>query len=225
MTTIQKHIAELTAELPSGVQLVAVSKYHPAEAVMEAYEAGQRVFGENHAQEMTAKQAELPKDIQWNFIGHLQSNKVKYIAPYVSLIQSVDSMSLLDEINRQAIRFGRTIPCLLQIHVAKEDTKFGFTFDECRDLLAEGEWRKLAYVRIEGLMCMASNVSNEDQILSEFHRVNDFFAELKRDYFPQSSSFCRRSWGMSHDYRLAIKEGSTMVRVGTKIFGERDYSK
>ena len=223
MSTIQAKIKEVLAELPAGVRLVAVSKFHPVEALEEAYAAGQRIFGESHVQEMTQKYEALPKDIEWHFIGHLQTNKVKYMAPYVSLIHAIDSYRLLAEVNKQAAKVGRVIPCLLQIHVAQEETKFGFTFDECRQLLADGEWRKLEHVQLVGIMGMASNVDDAQQIQQEFCSLNEFFKEIKQTYFATDDRFCELSMGMSHDYPLAVEAGSTLVRVGSKIFGERNY--
>jgi pyridoxal phosphate enzyme (YggS family) len=223
MTDIQNSLKEVLNELPVGVQLVAVSKFHPQNAIEEAYAVGQRIFGESHEQELQLKAAALPKDIQWHFIGHLQTNKVKYIAPYVSLIHAVDTFKLLREIDKQGAKVSRVIPCLLEMHVAAEATKYGFTFEECRKMLSDGEWRALSHVHICGLMCMASNVDYEAQIKNEFHMVKVFFDELKETYFADDDQFKERSWGMSHDYKLAIEEGSTMVRVGTRIFGARVY--
>ncbi|MDO4180965.1 MAG: YggS family pyridoxal phosphate-dependent enzyme [Bacteroidales bacterium] len=220
---IQANIKEVLSTLPEGVRLVAVSKFHPNEAIEEAYAAGQRIFGESHVQEMTKKHETLPADIEWHFIGHLQTNKVKYMAPYVAMIHAVDSYRLLAEIDRQAAKAGRTIPCLLQIHIAQEETKFGFTFDECRQMLQEGEWRKLSNVRLAGLMGMASNVDDDEQIKREFCSLSNFFREVKREFFADAEGFKEISMGMSHDYPLAIQAGSTLVRVGSKIFGERIY--
>jgi pyridoxal phosphate enzyme (YggS family) len=223
MMSIASEIQKITAALPQGVRLVAVSKYHPAEAIAEAYQAGQRIFGESKVQEMTAKQEALPKDIEWHFIGHLQTNKIKYMAPYVALIHGVDSLKLLTEIDRHAAKAGRVIPCLLQIHLAQEETKFGFSVEECREMLAEGEWRKLAHVRIDGVMGMASNVDDEAQIRREFHTLHSFFEEAKATYFEGEDHFKEVSMGMSHDYPIALEEGATLVRIGSKIFGERVY--
>ena len=220
---IQANIQEVLSTLPEGVRLVAVSKFHPNEAIEEAYAAGQRIFGESHVQEMTRKHDTLPADIEWHFIGHLQTNKVKYMAPYVAMIHAVDSYRLLAEIDRQAAKAGRIIPCLLQIHIAQEETKFGFTFGECRQMLQEGEWRSLANVRIAGLMGMASNVDDDEQIKREFCSLSNFFREVKREFFADAEGFKEISMGMSHDYPLAIQAGSTLVRVGSKIFGERIY--
>jgi pyridoxal phosphate enzyme (YggS family) len=223
MTEIQNNLHAVLSELPEGVRLVAISKFHPKEAIEEAYAAGQRIFGESHVQELQEKQAVLPADIEWHFIGHLQTNKVKYIAPYVHMIHAVDTVKLLHEIDRQGERCGRVIPCLLEIHVAEEATKYGFTFDTCRQMLAEGAWRNLSHARICGLMCMASFVDDKEQIRGEFHKVRQFFDEVKATWFADAPWFKERSWGMSHDYPIAVGEGSTLVRVGTRIFGERVY--
>ena len=223
MSQIQDEIKRITASLPCGVRLVAVSKYHPESHIEEAYAAGQRVFGESHVQELRRKYDNLPKDIEWHFIGHLQTNKVKYIAPYVAMIHAVDSMKLLLEIDKQGEKSGRVIPCLLQLHVAKEETKFGFTPDECCKLVADGEWKKLAHVRIYGLVCLASNTDDMAQVRSEFHLAYALFKELKTGTFANAPYFKECSWGMSHDYPIAIEEGSTLIRVGSKIFGERVY--
>ena len=220
---IQKNLKEVLAQLPPNVRLVAVSKFHPNEAVEAAYAAGQRVFGESREQELSLKQAALPKDIEWHFIGHLQTNKVKYIAPYIAMIDAVDSYKLLAEIDRQAGKCGRIIPCLLEIHIAEEDTKYGFTFDSCRQMLEEGSWRELKNVTVSGVMGMATNTDSEDEIRREFGRLRDFFNELKERFFSDCDTFREISMGMSHDYPLAVEEGSTMVRVGSKIFGERVY--
>jgi hypothetical protein len=221
--SIASEIQQIKASLPEGVQLVAVSKYHPKEAIEEAYAAGQRIFGESKVQEMTEKYEALPRDIQWHFIGHLQTNKIKYMAPYVALIHGVDSLKLLTEIDKQAAKAGRIIPCLLQIHVAQEETKFGFSFEECRQMLAEGEWRALTHVRIDGVMGMASNVDDEVQIRREFHSLRTFFEELRQGCFASEAHFKEVSMGMSHDYPIALDEGATLVRIGSKIFGERIY--
>jgi pyridoxal phosphate enzyme (YggS family) len=221
--SIASEIQQITAALPQGVRLVAVSKYHPCEAIAQAYEAGQRVFGESKVQEMTAKHEALPKDIEWHFIGHLQTNKIKYMAPYVALIHGVDSFKLLAEIDRQAAKAGRVIPCLLQIHLAQEETKFGFSLEECRAMLQAGEWRNLTHVRLDGVMGMASNVDDEAQIRREFHTLRSFFEEVRAQYFAGEAHFKEVSMGMSHDYPIALEEGSTLVRIGSKIFGERVY--
>ncbi len=223
MSEIADHIKQVLAELPPGVRLVAVSKFHPEEALMEAYEVGQRVFGESKAQEMTAKYEHLPKDIEWHFIGHLQTNKLKYIVPYVALIHGIDSYRLLTEVNKQAAKAGRVVNCLLQLHIAQEETKFGFSLDECREMLENGEWKSLTHVRICGLMGMASNTNDIEQIEREFCSLHKAFTELKVTWFAETDTFCELSMGMSHDYALAVTHGSTLVRVGSKIFGERNY--
>ena len=217
------HLNEVKATIQPGVDLVAVSKFHPASVLQEAYDAGQRIFGESRVQELQTKYEALPKDIEWHFIGHLQANKVKYIAPYISLIHAVDSMKLLTEINKQAEKHNRVISCLLELHIAQEESKFGFLPDECTQMLDEGKWRDLHHVQIAGLMCMASNVADEAQIRSEFHKANTYFQEIKSRFFANDDAFCQRSWGMSHDYQIAMKEGASLVRIGTAIFGEREY--
>ena len=209
--------------MPAGVRLVAISKFHPNEYIEEAYAEGQRIFGESHEQELAKKVASLPEDIEWHFIGHLQTNKVKYIAPYISMIDAVDSFKLLKEINKQAAKHDRVINVLLELHIAKEETKYGFTPDACREMLKEGQWRELNHVHISGLMMMASNVDDESQIRKEMMEAANFFDEVKRDYFADDDRFCERSWGMSHDYQIAVECRSTMVRVGTAIFGPRVY--
>ena len=216
-------LREVKSNIPEGVTLVAVSKFHPNEYIEAAYAEGQRVFGESHEQELSKKYDTLPKDIQWHFIGHLQTNKVKYIAPYISMVDAVDSLKLLKEINKQAAKHDRVIDVLLELHIAQEATKYGLTIDACRQLLDDGEWRNLNNVRICGLMMMASNTDDETQIRSEFIQAADFFDEGKAKYFADSAAFCQRSWGMSHDYKIAVECRSTMVRVGTTIFGPRVY--
>ena len=217
MYPVKEKLNEVRQSLPEGVRLVAISKFHPEEYITAAYEEGQRVFGESHEQELARKVQSLPQDIEWHFIGHLQTNKVKYIVPYISMIEAVDSLKLLREIEKQAAKVNRVVRVLLELHIAEEATKCGLTLDACRQLLADGEWRQMSHVQICGLMMMASNVDDEAQISA------DFFDEVKRDYFPLDSHFCERSWGMSHDYHLAVLRGSTMVRVGTTIFGPRVY--
>lgn len=220
---VAKNLHEVVDTLPSGVRLVAISKFHPNEYIEVAYREGQRVFGESHEQELARKVESLPKNIEWHFIGHLQTNKVKYIAPYISMIEAVDSMKLLKEIDKQAAKHERVIDVLLELHIAEEETKYGLTLDACRNLLEEGEWRNLKHVHIAGLMMMASNVDDEQQIASEFDTAKDFFDEVKARYFADDPTFKERSWGMSHDYQIAVRHGSTMVRVGTRIFGPRVY--
>lgn len=220
---VKGHLREVRSRLPEGVCLVAISKYHPVEYLQAAYEEGQRVFGESHEQELRQKVEVLPNDIQWHFIGHLQTNKVKYIAPYVSMIEAVDSLKLLKEIEKQGAKNNRVIDVLLELHIAEEETKYGLTLDACRQLLEEGEWRNMAHVRICGLMMMASYVEDEAQIRQEFRTAHNFFDEVNQRYFAELPYFTQRSWGMSHDYPIAVEEGSTMVRVGTAIFGPRVY--
>lgn len=221
--SIQSNLKEVLATLPSHVRLVAVSKYHPVEALQEAYDAGQRIFGESKVQEMTLKYELLPKDIEWHFIGHLQTNKIKYMAPFVSMIHGVDSFKLLCEINKQAAKAGRIIPCLLQIHIAREETKFGFSLDECRDMLRQERWKDLQHIRICGVMGMATNTDNEADIDQEFQTLAALFQEIKEIHFTQDPYFTEVSMGMSDDYPIAVKNGSTLVRVGSRIFGERIY--
>lgn len=220
---VAANLRSIRGTLPNDVKLVAVSKFHPAEYVEAAYAAGQRVFGESHEQELNRKAEVLPKDIEWHFIGHLQTNKVKYIAPYIAMVDAVDSMKLLKEINKQAAKYDRVIDVLLELHIAEEATKYGFTLDACREMLAAGEWRGLANVRICGLMMMASNVDDEEQIRDEFNTAAAFFDEVKTNYFADNDSFRERSWGMSGDYMEAVECRSTMVRIGTAIFGPRVY--
>lgn len=222
-TDIARNLHEVLDTLPTGVKLVAISKYHPNEYIETAYREGQRIFGESHEQELTKKHDALPKDIAWHFIGHLQTNKVKYIVPYISMIEAVDSSKLLKEINKQAAKHERVVKVLLELRVAQEATKYGFSFNDCRALLEAGEWREMKHVKLCGLMTMASHVSDEKQITEEFTRAADFFDEVKSRYFKEDADFKERSWGMSQDYPIAIKCRSTMVRVGTRIFGERVY--
>ena len=220
---IQANLREVLDQLPEGVRLVAVSKFHPNEAIEEAYKVGQRIFGESREQELSTKYETLPKDIEWHFIGHLQTNKVKYIAPYIAMIHAVDSYKLLTEIDKQAAKYNRVIPCLLEIHIAQEESKYGFTFDTCRQMLEEGGWKQLKHVCIAGVMGMGTNTDDEKEVEKEFRSLTDFFRSLKQDYFSQTDSFKEISMGMSHDYQIAIKCGTTLVRVGSKIFGERIY--
>jgi len=223
MYDVKGNLREVKGNLPAGVRLVAISKFHPNEYIEEAYAEGQRIFGESHEQELAKKVETLPRDIEWHFIGHLQTNKVKYIAPYISMIESVDSLKLLREINKQAAKHDRVVKVLLELHIAEEDTKSGLSLGACRELLEAGEWREMHNVQICGLMMMASNTDDQRQIEQEFEAAFDFFKEAKARYFADDEAFCERSWGMSHDYKLAIKHGSTMVRVGTTIFGPRVY--
>lgn len=220
---VESNLRAVREALPENVRLVAISKFHPASYIEAAYKAGQRIFGESREQELAEKAKILPKDIEWHFIGHLQTNKVRRIVPYISMIESVDSLKLLQEIEKQAKLCGRIIDVLLEVHIAEETTKYGLTLDGCRQLLEDGAWRDMENVRICGIMMMASNTEDEKQIAAEFDTAADFFEEMKRRHFPDDPAFCQRSWGMSHDYRIAVSHGSTMVRVGTAIFGARVY--
>ncbi len=223
MYDVKENLHRVLDTLPEGVRLVAISKYHPNEYIEAAYAEGQRVFGESHEQELKLKHESLPKDIVWHFIGHLQTNKVKYIAPYINMVEAVDSLKLLKEIDKQATRYNRVIDVLLELHIAEEATKFGLTLDACRQLLADGEWRQLQHVRICGLMMMASFTDDREQIRGEFMTAAHFFDEVKQQYFADAPWFCERSWGMSDDYLIAVECRSTMVRIGTSIFGPRVY--
>ena len=217
--SIQKQLLSILEDLPKHVHLVAVSKTKPNADLEEAYAAGQRIFGENKIQEMTQKWETLPKDIQWHMIGNVQTNKVKYMAPYVSLIHGVDRYKLLKEINKQAAKSDRVIDCLLQIHIAQEDTKFGFNKEELEDIVTDLKANPLPHIRIKGLMGMATFTDNQEQIRSEFKTLKQQFDWLKTQH-PEANEL---SMGMSGDYVLAIEEGSTMIRVGSKIFGSRNY--
>jgi len=217
---IKDNLNEVRASLKDGVCLVAVSKYHPVEAVEAAYAEGQRIFGESREQELRVKYDTLPKDIQWHFIGHLQTNKVKYIAPYITMIEAVDSLKLMKEIEKQADKCGRVIDILLELHLAQEETKSGMTLEECRAMLKEGEWKNMSHVRICGIMMMASNTDDEEEIKREFLAANDFYNEIKAQYFANDEAFSVKSYGMSHDYLLAQECGSNHVRVGSRIFSE-----
>ncbi len=220
--SIADNIRSLKKETtPINVTLIAVSKTKPVEDVQQAYDAGQRLFGENMVQELLEKQEHLPKDIQWHLIGHLQSNKVKYIAPFISMIQSVDSLKLLQEINKHAEKNKRVIDCLLQIYIADEETKFGLGFDEAVELLRSDEFAALKNIRIRGLMGIASNTENEKQIKDEYYELKTFFDGIKQSFFRKDDAFDILSMGMSADYKIAIEEGSTMVRLGSTIFGTR----
>lgn len=221
--SIAEQLNRLRHNIPEGVNLLAISKYQPIEALQEAYDAGQRMFGENHIMEMAAKAKALPHDIEWHFTGHVQTNKIKYMAPFVHLIHAVDSFRLLREIDKHAARHRRVINCLLQIHVAQEDTKYGFTIDECRALLANEPWRELQHISICGLMAMGSNTDDMDQVRHEFRQVKALFDELKAAHFAHEPSFCHISEGMTDDYPIAIEEGSTIVRIGSMIFGNRAH--
>lgn len=220
---IAENIKQVKEALNEGVCLVAVSKTKPNEAILEAYQAGQRVFGENKVQELVKKQEELPKDIEWHFIGHLQTNKVKYIAPFVSLIHGVDSLKLLKTVNKEGRKNKRVIPCLLQFHIAEEESKFGLDLEEAKALLSSPDFAGLEFVDIRGVMGMATYTDDSEQLQKEFRSLKDYFHHLKKHYFQNQASFAEISMGMSGDYQFAVEEGSTMVRVGSKIFGEREY--
>lgn len=221
--SITQNLHTVRQNIPGHVTLVCVSKFHPESAIAEAYEAGERIFGESKVQEMTEKYEDLPKDIQWHFIGHLQTNKVKYIVPFVELIHGVDSPRLLEEIDKQASKINRKVNCLLQVHIAQEDTKFGFSAGELEDYLKSGISDKLSSVNLCGLMGMATFTDNHDQVRKEFRSLKNLFDSLKSLYFENSPHFSKISMGMSDDYGIAIGEGSTMVRIGSSIFGHRNY--
>jgi pyridoxal phosphate enzyme (YggS family) len=218
---VKDNLLAVKQTLKENVKLVAVSKYQPIELLEEAYEAGQRVFGESHALEVRDKAEAMPKDIEWHFIGHLQTNKVKYIAPFISCIESVDSLKLMQEINKQALKNDRVIDCLLQFHVAQEETKSGFTLEECEQVLSSDEFASLKNIRIIGVMGMATYTEDEKQIRKEFKTLVANFAYLKMAYFAANQDFKEISMGMTDDYKIAMSEGSTIVRVGSGIFGER----
>jgi len=220
---VAEKIKEYLAELPKHVTLVAVSKTKPEDLILEAYNVGQRVFGENKVQDLAEKYQHLPKDIQWHMIGHLQTNKVKYIAPFVSLIHAVDSLKLLKTINKEAKKNNRTIDCLFQIHIAKEETKFGLDKEELIDILNSDEYKELQNIRIVGLMGMATNTPDMEIVKNEFAGLKSLLKELKQSHFSSEASFKELSMGMSGDYQIAVEQGSTMVRIGSSIFGARNY--
>ncbi|WP_317898112.1 YggS family pyridoxal phosphate-dependent enzyme [Aurantibacillus circumpalustris] len=221
MSSIAENLQRIKSEIPTDITLVAVSKTKPNAAVLEAYDAGQRDFGENYVQELVDKHEQLPKDIRWHFIGHLQSNKVKYIAPFVHLIHGVDSFKLLQEINKQGLKNNRVIDCLLQLYIAKEETKFGLLFEESEAILNSESFKALKNISIKGFMAMASNTDNSEQIKSEFLSVREFAREASSVFHLPFSTL---SYGMSSDYKLALEAGSNMVRIGSTIFGERNYN-
>jgi len=224
---VKENLETVRKTIPSGVLLVAVSKTKPVEDLQEAYDAGQRVFGENHALEMRDKHEVLPKDIDWHFIGHLQTNKIKYIIQYVRLIHSIDTFNLLQAVNKEAVKHDRVVDCLLQFHIAEEETKFGLSMEEAEEILGFVETHgraSLQNVRICGVMGMATNTDDMAQVRKEFRHLKEIFSTLKAKYFTDCEWFKEISMGMSHDYPIAIEEGSTMVRVGSKIFGERHYN-
>lgn len=221
--SIADNLNAIRATLPPHVKLVCVSKFHPNDSILEAYEAGEKIFGESKVQEVCQKQDTLPKDIVWHFIGHLQTNKVKHLVPFVTLIHGVDSLRLLEEINKQAANAGRTVDYLLQVHIAREETKFGFSPEELTDAMDAGILQQFASVRIRGLMGMATFTENETQIRAEFRSLKTLFDQIQTTYFNDQPLFDTLSMGMSDDYRIAIEEGSTMVRIGSSIFGARQY--
>jgi pyridoxal phosphate enzyme (YggS family) len=220
---IPENIRKLRSEIPGHVDIIAVSKRKPIEDIMQAYGAGHRIFGENRVPELVEKQPHLPADIQWHMIGHLQTNKVKYIAGFVAMIHSVDSLKLARVIDREAAKHGRVIPVLLQVHIAAEENKFGFSEDELEGLLGSAELFALKHIRIDGLMGMATYTEDMEQVRTEFRRLREIFARIKNAYFTASEHFRQVSMGMSGDYEIALEEGSTMIRVGTVIFGARTY--
>lgn len=223
--SVSQNIDEVLKSIPNNVKLIAVSKTKPQENILEAYEGGYKVFGENKPQELKGKFEELPKDIEWHFIGHLQTNKVKYIAGFVQLIHAVDSLKLLQEINKQALKHNRVINCLLQFHIAQEESKFGYDLSEAIDMLNSEEFKNLRGVNIVGVMGMATFTDNHDQVRLEFKQLKTNFNKLKTACFKNKTDFTELSMGMSGDYQIAIEEGSTMVRVGSSIFGARQYAK
>lgn len=219
--SIAQNLTQIKSQLPPGVKLVAVSKFKPVADIQEAYNAGQRAFGENRVQELADKQPQLPTDIEWHMIGHLQSNKIKYMAPFVHLIHGVDSFKLLQEIDKQAQKAGRVLNCLLQIHIAQEDTKFGFSKTEVIEMLNSEAFNKLTNVQVCGVMGMATMTDDEALVRAEFRELKHLFDELKSTYFTQKQTFKEISMGMSGDYRIAVEEGSTIVRIGSSVFGSR----
>ena len=220
---IAGNITSLKKNIPEYVRLVAVSKTKPNEDILAAYSVGHKIFGENKVQDLVRKYEELPKDIEWHFIGHPQTNKVKYIAPFIKLIHGVDSIKLLKVINNEAKKNNRFIECLLQFHIANEETKFGLTLDEASEILKSNEFKSLKNVIVSGVMGMATYTNNLEQIRNEFRMLNLIFNTLKNEYFSGTKNFTEISMGMSDDYLIAIEEGSTLIRVGSKIFGERNY--
>ena len=220
---IKENLIKLRSEIPEKVKLVAVSKTKPVETLMEAYNAGQRIFGENKAQELVEKQAKMPADVRWHFIGHLQTNKVKMLVPVVSMIEAVDSLKLLRNIDKEARKIKRRVPCLLQFHIAEEDTKFGLDLAEAETMLQKVNLSEMTGVQIAGVMGMATYTDDEQQVSREFAHLHQIFDEIKTKYFADDSAFSEISMGMSGDYKIAIAQGSTLVRIGSLIFGERNY--
>ena len=222
---IKENLHQIKATIPEGVTLVAVSKTKPVSDIQEAYDAGQRVFGENYPQEMRDKHEALPTDIQWHFIGHLQTNKIKYIIPFVTLIHSIDTANLLEAVNKEAKKHDRVVDCLLQFHIALEETKFGLDLEEARQLLDSDAFKQMENVRICGVMGMGTFTDDMEEVRKEFKHLKSIFETLKQDYFANQSQFKEISMGMSEDYPIAIEEGATLIRVGSKIFGPRNYNK
>ena len=222
---IKENLGKIKASIPENVTLVAVSKTKPESDIQEAYDAGQRVFGENYPQEMRDKHEALPKDIQWHFIGHLQTNKIKYIIPFVTLIHSIDTANLLEAVNKEARKHDRVVDCLLQFHIAQEETKFGLDLNEARQLLESDVFKQMGNVRICGVMGMGTFTDDMEEVRKEFQHLKSIFETLKQDYFANQSQFKEISMGMSEDYPIAIEEGATLIRVGSKIFGPRNYNK
>ncbi len=220
---IEKKIREIRESLPENVKIIAVSKTKPIETILKAYKSGQKLFGENKVQDLVQKEVQLPKDIEWHFIGHLQTNKVKFLVPFISLLHGVDSLKLLKTVNKEALKVNRIVSCLLQFHVATENTKFGLSKGEAEKLLCSEEFKQLQNIKICGVMGMASYSNDEELVRSEFRELKSIFEELKKIHFSESADFKEISMGMSGDYPLAVLEGSTMVRIGSKIFGARNY--
>ncbi len=225
MEHIRENLQHILTQIPKNVRLIAVSKTQNVEKIREIYENGHKIFGENKVQELLAKQPLLPNDVEWHFIGHLQTNKVKFIAPFIAMIQSVDSLKLLSIINNEALKNQRVIKCLLQFHIAKEETKFGFDMNEAKNLLISQEFVKMKNIEICGVMGIATFSDNENLVKSEFKQLFSYFCELKTQFFSQKPNFTEISIGMSDDFVWAIESGSTMLRIGSAIFGKRDYAK
>ncbi|MEA2043637.1 MAG: YggS family pyridoxal phosphate-dependent enzyme [Bacteroidota bacterium] len=221
--TISENLETLKSQLPAQVKLIPISKRQPKELIEKAYNGGQRIFGENRAQDLKDRHEIFPKDIVWHFVGHLQRNKVKYIAPYVQYIHSVDSLKLLKKINKEAEKNERTIDCLLQFHIADEESKFGFSPEKAEELVKSEAYKEMKNIRLTGVMAMATNTDDKEKVRNEFKRLKTYFDQLKSKYFSESNHFKEISAGMSGDYKIAVEEGSTMVRLGSLIFGERKY--
>ncbi len=221
---VVENLKTIKSLLPQHVKLVAVSKTKPVEVIKQVYDAGHKIFGENKVQELVSKYGQLPKDIEWHMIGHLQTNKVKYIVPFINLIHSVDSLKLLNEINKRAQKINRKINVLIQLHIAHEQTKFGMSYQETEELFNSGQLKNFPFVNVTGLMGMATNTDDMEQVRAEFRGLKEFFDMVKNKYFAEKQDFKELSMGMSHDFHIAIQEGSTIVRIGSKIFGPRQYA-